>query len=81
MINANELLRRALDELIAQDGTICQEFCTSETWDSPQIIQEIRDFLAAETEAEPMTEEKDWLIEMIRFCEQQIAERKNRELP
>jgi hypothetical protein len=26
-------------------------------------------------------EEKDWLIERIRFLEKQIAERKNRELP
>jgi hypothetical protein len=36
---------------------------------------------AQEAEREKLTKEKDWLLEMIRFCEQQIAERKNRELP
>lgn len=50
MTKERELLRRALEELIYQDGTIRQEFCTSETWDSPTIIEEIRAYLAAETE-------------------------------
>lgn len=54
MRNANELLKEALDELIAQDRTICQEFCAAEPWGSPPIIQEIRAFLAAEPEAEPV---------------------------
>lgn len=45
MSNATELLRRALDALIAQDETICAEFCCTETWHSPPIIEEIRAFL------------------------------------
>jgi tRNA G18 (ribose-2'-O)-methylase SpoU len=45
MSNPVELLRRALDALIAQDETICAEFCCTEIWDSPPIIEEIRAFL------------------------------------
>jgi len=54
MSNPVELLRRALDALIAQDETICAEFCCTEIWDSPPIIEEIRAYLAAEPEAEPV---------------------------
>jgi len=45
MSNPVELLRRALDALIAQDETICAEFCGMQTWRSPPIIEEIRAFL------------------------------------
>jgi hypothetical protein len=45
MSNPVELLRRALDELIAQDDKISAEFCCTEIWDSPPIIEEIRAFL------------------------------------
>jgi hypothetical protein len=45
MSNPVELLGRALDALIAQDETICAEFCCTEIWDSPPIIEEIRAFL------------------------------------
>jgi hypothetical protein len=54
MSNATELLRRALDELIAQDETICAEFCSMQPWRSPPIIKDIYDYLAAEQEAEPV---------------------------
>jgi hypothetical protein len=60
MTRERDLLRRALDELIAQDDKLCLEFCTSlATWEIPPIIQEIRDFLAAKTEAEPVA----WIVE------------------
>ncbi len=45
MINPVELLRRALDELIAQDDKISAEFCGMQPWRSPPIIEEIRAFL------------------------------------
>jgi len=45
MSNPVELLRRALDTLIAQDETIYAEFCGSQNWRSPPIIEEIRAFL------------------------------------
>ena len=51
MSNPVELLRRALDALIAQDETICAEFCGSQNWRSPPIIEEIYDYLDAESEA------------------------------
>ena len=54
MSTATELLRRALEELIEQDGTIRSEFCGLKTWYSPPIIEDIRIFLAAEPEAEPV---------------------------
>ena len=53
MTTANDLLRRALEELIDQDNDLRSEF---ETWDSPPIIEEIRAYL--DTQMKLMTEEE-----------------------
>ena len=47
MTTADDLLRRALEELIDQDSDLRSEFETSRGWDSPPIIEEIRAYLAA----------------------------------
>ena len=45
-MNADDLLRRALEELERADGDLRQEFETSKGWNSPSIIEEIRAYLA-----------------------------------
>ena len=44
-MNADDLLRRALEELERSDADLCQEFYTGGEWESPPIIEEIRAYL------------------------------------
>ena len=46
-MNTEDLLRRALEQLVDDDGVIRQEFETSKGWNSPPIIEEIRAYLDA----------------------------------
>ena len=55
MSTATELLRRALEEIESQDADLRSEFeGFNKIWQGPPIIEEIRAFLAAEPEAEPV---------------------------
>ena len=55
MTQERELLRRALEEIESQDADLRSEFeGFNKIWQGPPIIEEIRAFLAAEPEAEPV---------------------------
>ena len=55
MTKERELLQRALEELENQDAIIRQEFETTKGWVMPEIIEEIRSYLATEEGLQEMS--------------------------